>query len=360
MESPLYLAGANKSMTRLLPQTLPYALLACLALTVMSSSAQAQIQLQRYSFERVLMGSPIKITLYALDEPTANQAAEAAYDRIAELDRVLSDYKADSELSKLSATAGSGERVTVSPDLWTVLQRSQRLAEATEGAFDVTVGPYVRLWRRARRNKEFPAAERLAEARQAVGYKKLRLDPDRHTAQLIEAGMRIDLGGIATGYAVDEAMKRLKQHLIDRALIDASGDILASDPPPGEPGWKIGIAPLEASGAPSRYLLLRNLSVTTSGDAFQHVVFDGKRYSHIVDPATGLGLTDQSSVTVIASDCITADSLATAVSVLGPVKGLQLIEATPAAALIVRNRHDMVETFESDRFVGYLIELNRK
>jgi thiamine biosynthesis lipoprotein len=322
-----------------------------LVATAAQSLGAAQTELRRYAYERVLMGAPVKLTLYAATEPSANRAADAAYDRIAELDRILSDYKPDSELSRLSDSAGSGHAVPIGPDLWAVLERSQELAERTAGAFDVTVGPYVRLWRRARRNKEFPSHARLDEARQAVGYKKLKLDPARHTAKLLVPGMRLDLGGIATGYAVDEAMKVLKEHEIDRALIDASGDILASEAPPGEAGWKIGIAPLDPAGPPSRYISLRNLAVTTSGDAFQHVVFDGKRYSHIVDPATGLGLTNQTTVTVIAADCITADSMATAVSVLGPAKGLKLIESTPrASAIIVRNRDGMVETFESKRF----------
>lgn len=329
--------------------------LATLFALAATSATAAETELRRYTYERVLMGSPVKITLYSAAEPTANHAAEAAYTRIAELDAILSDYKADSELSQLSATSGGGKPVKLSGDLWTVLEQAQQLAEKTDGAFDVTVGPYVRLWRRARRNKEFPSAERLAEARTAVGYKKLKLDPAQRTARLFVPGMRLDLGGIATGYAVDEAMKRLKQHGIDRALIDASGDILVSEPPPGEPGWKIGIAPLEAAGPPSRYLSLRNLSVTTSGDAFQHVVFDGKRYSHIVDPTTGLGLTDQSTVTVIAPDCITADSLATAVSVLGPDMGLRMIESMPRAALFfVRNRDGKIETFASVGVERYL------
>ena len=128
--------------------SLPYALAACLAFSALASSAAAQTALRRYAYERVLMGSPIKITLYAAAEPAANRAAESAYERIAELDQILSDYKADSELSKLSATAGSSQDVPLSPDLWAVLERSQRLAEETNGAFDVTVGPYVRLWRR--------------------------------------------------------------------------------------------------------------------------------------------------------------------------------------------------------------------
>ncbi len=324
---------------------------ALLVAVAIPSLATAQTDLHRYAYERVLMGAPVKLVLYAAVAPSANRAADAAYERIAELDQILSDYKADSELSLLSATAGSGQVVAVGPDLWSVLERAQQLADQTGGAFDVTVGPYTRLWRRARRNKEFPPAESLAEARLAVGYKKLKLDSAKHTAQLSAPGMRLDLGGIATGYAADEAMKVLKAHGIERALIDASGDILVSEPPPGEEGWKIGIAPLNPAGPPSRYLSLRNRSVTTSGDAFQHVVLNGKRYSHIVDPATGLGLTDQSSVTVIAADCITADSVATAASVLGSSKGLKLVESTPAAAAFFVREHDgRVETFASDRF----------
>ena len=161
--------------------------------------------------------------------------------------------------------------------------------------------------------------------------------------------MRLDLGGIAAGYAADEALTALNQKGVTRAMIDASGDIVVGDPPPGTEGWRIGIAPLtDPKGPPSRFLLLKNASVTTSGDAFQHVEFGGKRYSHIVDPRTGLGLTDQSSVTVVARDGTTADSLATAVSVLGPTRGLELIERTAgAAALIVRNVDGKLETRES-------------
>lgn len=340
---------------RLLP-ALWAALAAPYAAVTAADVTSAEPEQRRYHYERVLMGSPVKLILYSETEASANLAAEAAFDRIATLDRILSDYKTDSELSKLSATAGSGKNVPVSGELWTVLDRAQQLAKATGGAFDITVGPYVRRWRRARRNKEFPSAERLAEARQAVGFKKLELNHKGRTAQLLAAGMRLDLGGIATGYAVDEAMKVLTQHGVRRALIDASGDILVSEPPPGASGWKIGIAPLEPAGPPSRYVSLHNMAVTTSGDAFQHVVFNGKRYSHIVDPQTGLGLTDSSTVVVIAPDCITADSQATAVSVLGPAKGLKLIESTAqAAAMIVRNRDGAVETFSSDRLEGYLL-----
>jgi thiamine biosynthesis lipoprotein len=162
----------------------------------------------------------------------------------------------------------------------------------------------------------------------------LRLDPEKKTAEPLVPNMRLDLGGIAMGYAADEALAVLKRHGITRAMVDASGDIVCGDAPPEAKGWKIGIAPLtESQGPPSRFVFLTNAALTTSGDAFQYVEIDGVRYSHIVDPKTGRGLTIRSSVTVTAPDCITADSLATAVTVLGPERGLELVKSTAKAAL---------------------------
>jgi thiamine biosynthesis lipoprotein len=298
------------------------------------------------------MGVPFKIILYAPNQETANAAFAAAFSRIAQLDRALSDYDPESELSRLSRTAPSEVGVRVSDDLWAVLARSQQLAAETRGAFDVTVGPYIRLWRRARRSKQLPSPERLLQARAAVGHEHLKLDARRYTARLLVPDMRLDLGGIAMGYAVDEALEVLRARGITRALVDASGDIGVGDPPPGQAGWTIDVAPLSADGPPARQISLAGAAVTTSGDAFQHVEIDGRRYSHIVDPRTGMGLTDRSGVTVIARDCITADSLATAVSVLGPREGLALVEKTPgAAALVVRaTGNESPESFESARF----------
>ncbi|HEV7226441.1 MAG TPA: FAD:protein FMN transferase, partial [Pirellulales bacterium] len=318
----------------------------------------AEPQLGRFEFQQIHMGVPVKLVLYSADQPSANQAADAAFERIRQLDLILSDYKPESELSRLSRTSGAGKPTPVSDDLWRVLWPAQQLAERTQGAFDVTVGPYVRLWRRARRSGEFPTSERLAEARRSVGYRHLKLDERRRTAELLAPEMRLDLGGIAAGYAADEALKTLKERGVERALIDISGDLLAGEAPPGRSGWTIGIAPAtRADGPPTRHMSLRHAALTTSGDAFQHVVIDGKRYSHIVDPRTGIGLTDQSSVTVIAADCITADSLATAVSVMGPKQGLKLIEETPgAAALVMRNIDGEMEMHASRRLHDFEIE----
>ena len=329
----------------------------CLGVAAIAQARAAEAPLGRFESTQPQMGVPFKLILYATDQQAAKGAFDAAFARIAELNGMLSDYDRHSELSRLSRMAPTQQPVTVSDDLWRVLARSQKLAARTAGAFDVTVGPYVRLWRRARRQKQLPSSERLAEARAAVGHRNLKLDPHTRAVRLLAPDMRLDLGGIAMGYAVDEALKVLRARGITRALIDASGDIHAGDPPPGKCGWMIGVAPLSRAGTARREIRLANAAVTTSGDAFQYVEIDGRRYSHIVDPRTGLGLTDRSGVTVIAPDCTTADSLATAVSVLGPDAGLAVVEETPgAAAFIVRENGDgPPQTFTSRRFESFVV-----
>jgi thiamine biosynthesis lipoprotein len=312
--------------------------------------------LRRFEFSRPQMGVPFRIVLYASDTNTAHAAAEAAFARVSALNDKLSDYEYDSELSRLSRSSGSGTNVPVSPELWLVLSRAQDLAARTDGAFDVTVGPFVSLWRKARREKRLPDPERLAEARAAVGYRHLVLDPKHRTALLRQPFMRLDLGAIAKGYAADEALKTLRLRGVRRAMVAAAGDIAAGDPPPGKTGWRIAIAALDVTNAPpERHVLIRNCGLSTSGDLFQHLEIDGVRYSHIVDPRTGLGLTDHSLITVIARDDITADSLDTAVSVLGPERGLKLVEQTGGAALhLVRKPGGQIEEATSKRFTGWL------
>lgn len=337
---------------------LSYGLLVAASLAVGQATDRPR---ERFEFTQIQMGMPFKIVVYASGEDSANAAARAAYARVRQLNGVMSDYDPESELMRLCRTAGSGKAIPVSRDLLTVLSRAQHLSEQSEGAFDVSVGPFVRLWRSARKIGNFPTPEQVAAARMVVGYRLIRIDKEAGTVELLKTGMQLDLGGIGAGYAVDEALKVLAQEGIKSALVDASGDIGVSDPPPGKPGWRIGIAPLEPDAEPSRYLLLRNAAVTTSGDAFQFVEFEGKRYSHIVDPKTGLGLTERSSVTVIARDCTTADSYTKAVMILGPGKGFPLIEATKdAAAIIVRAPHGMVETLVSKRLSEYEVPGERQ
>jgi FAD:protein FMN transferase len=308
---------------------------------------------QRFSKTELHMAVEFEVVLYAADEATAGRAFHAAFDQVARLNAIMSDYEPDSELSRLSETAGSGKAVPISRELFAVLSASQVLAERSGGAFDVTVGPLTKLWRRARRQRELPTAERIAEARAAGGHRYLRLDESKQTATLTRPNMRLDLGGIAKGFAADEALKAIRECGIQSALVRASGDIVAGDPPPRQDGWLVGLAPLDAEAKPERFISLANAAVSTSGDSRQHLVIDGRRYSHLIDPRSGSPVEGRSSISVIARNGTTADSLASAVAVLGPAEGMELVETTPdAAALTIWQPNDEVEPrmVESKRF----------
>jgi thiamine biosynthesis lipoprotein len=307
--------------------------------------------LERYSDTQPHMGVLVTIVLYAPDRNTANRGFEAAFARFEQLDGVFSDYASSSEAMQLSSAAPMERGKAVSDDLWQVLLRAQDLSRRTGGAFDVTVGPVTKLWRRARRRREMPPEDRLLEARGAVGYAHVELDDRQRTVRLTRANMRLDFGGIAKGYAADEALRVLRKMEIHAALVNASGDIAVADAPPNSKGWKIGIAPLKAEGPPSRFLYMKNAGIATSGDAFQYVEIDGRRYSHIVDPRTGLGLSTRSSVTVIAPRGMQADGVASAVSVLGPREGIALAEKMCGVfALVVVAEGDKVRTHTSAGF----------
>ncbi len=314
---------------------------------------------QRHEFESKHMGVTFRVVLYAEDRATAEKASRAAFARIAELDQIMSDYKQNSELMKLCKAndAAPGKPIKVSKDLLTVLIAANELSKKSDGAFDATVGPVVQLWRLARRTQQLPAKKELEEALGKVGYDKLSINPTTSEVSLKVPGMRLDLGGIGKGFAADEVMKLLREkHGIQQALVAASGDITCGDAPPGKDGWVVDIAPI-AKSLPVRSLKLANLSVSTSGDLEQFVEIDGVRYSHIVNPKTGLGLTGRRSVTVIAKRGIDADSLTKAASILPPEKAFQLIDTFDGAAtyIVVKETDNAKESvIASKRFEQYL------
>jgi thiamine biosynthesis lipoprotein len=277
------------------------------------------------------MGAPWKIKVFATDQAAGTAAIDAALLEVGRLDGVLSDYNPESELSRLSAAAPMQEPVAVSDDLWTVLVAAESFCAKSDGAFDITVGPLTTLWRQARRTGKMPREDKLAAARAAVGSDGIELDDAARRVRLTKPGMRLDAGGIGMGYAADCAMAILKDHGITSAMVDASGDILVSDAPPGTDGWRILVAPLRPGGE-GETITLVNAAITTSGDAFQAVEIDGTRYSHIVDPRTGIGVKGFSAVTVIAPDAMTADALATAASILGNLERTRLVTDTPGAS----------------------------
>ncbi|MBE0542883.1 MAG: FAD:protein FMN transferase [Verrucomicrobia bacterium] len=307
--------------------------------------------LNRFEFQQPHMGTLFTITLYAPEASLAREAAEAAFVRIAALEQMMTDYDPESELMQLCQQP-VGQPVRVSDELFALLEKGQRLAALTDGAFDVTIGPVVRHWRRARRTETLPSPEALARAQAPVGWRKLKLNSRNQTATLTVPDMQLDLGGIAKGYAADQALAVLKAHGLKRALVAASGDIAVGEPPPGRRGWRVGVGALDrAEDALARNLLLRNVAVSTSGDTEQFVEIGGKRYSHIVDPRTGIGLTERLQVSIVAKHAADTDSFATAVSVLGVERGLALVESQRGmAAFILRKSGEQTEVHESRAF----------
>jgi FAD:protein FMN transferase len=278
------------------------------------------------------MGVAWTITVYAADHDHALVAVITAHDEVDRLERIFSDYDPESELSRLSARAPTREPVPISEDLWWVLDRAVAWRDASGGAFDPTIGPLTKLWRQSRRSGTMPLPEKLTAARAAVGPKTLRLHPDNRAVELMHRGIRLDLGGIGMGAAIDRVVAVLRDRGITSGMVDASGDIAVIGTPPDRDGWRVAVAALGSAAGDATEVILRDAAVTTSGDAFQAVTIDGIRYSHIVDPRTGLGVAGPAAVTVIAPDCITADALATAASVLGAADGMPLVAATPGAA----------------------------
>lgn len=250
-----------------------------------------------------------------------------AFDRVAALNHSLSDYLPESEINRL-AQAPAGVAFPVSEDLFVLFEKAGRLTAETEGAFDITAGPLIRLWRLARKNQALPSAEQVASAKARTGFHHLVLDPEKRTILKKIDGMLFDLGGIAKGYAADAALTILKEGGFPRSLVAASGDIVVGDAPPGEVGWKIGIETLELGRdlKDLETVSLVNAAISTSGDSRRYLELDGVRYSHIVSSRSGLGLTERLGASVIAPDATTSDSHATAVVLLGTKEGLQFID----------------------------------
>lgn len=308
--------------------------------------------LQRFAFEEPHMGTPFRMVLYAPDSIVAHQAAGAAFARIAALDAFLSNYRADSELMQLVATAGTDAAVRVSDDLWTVLAAAQELATQTDGAFDVSIGPLAKLWRRAFRRQALPDSSTIQYSKARVGYDRIVLDSLHQAVTLATSGMLLDLGGIAKGYAVDEALGVLVSYGINSALVDGGGDIAVSDAPPSALGWRIAVSTVDHVGSiveQERYFV--NQAVATSGDTYRYLQIGETRYSHLIDPRSGVGVTHQALVTVIAPTGIEADALASAISVLGAERGFALIQNRSDVTARWVQRHDSIHTqHQSPRF----------
>ena len=269
----------------------------------------------RFGFTRYLMGTEVKILLYAVDSTEAAGAARQAFNHISELNEQLSDYLIDSEVSRLSKTRG--QPIAVGENLWNVLITGQKIAQASEGSFDVTVGPLTLLWRKAMRRATLPDSVELTNALAAVGYGFLEMDANNRTVQLNGENMRLDLGGIAKGYAADEALKTLVKADFASAAVDIGGDIAIGNAPPGLDGWPVEVFTLNTENElETEKLTLMNCGIAVSGDTYRYLEYDGIKYSHIINPRTGYGVKHERRVAVIAPSAMIADAWASAYSVM--------------------------------------------
>jgi thiamine biosynthesis lipoprotein len=270
------------------------------------------VALHKFTYQQALMGTRFYITLYAENQKNATLAATEAFQLAANVNRACSDYDVTSELMQLNA-APSQQAVTLSPLLFAVLDKALNIAKQTDGAYDPTLGHHSYNWRMARKKGVLPTPEKIAEAISSSGWHHLQLDSRNLTATKKIDNMRLDLGGIAKGYAADIMLDSLQNHHITRASVTAGGEVRLGDPPPGQTGWRVTLKTLDENHQISPEVVeLSNCAISTSGDLHQSITIGGQRYSHIVDPKTGLGLTQRVSATIIGKQATITDALATA------------------------------------------------
>jgi FAD:protein FMN transferase len=295
------------------------------------------------------MGTRCTIIAYHQDRASVERAVMRAIAEIDRLDAMLTTWTASSEVSRINAGAGTGEAVAVSPETFDVLERSLWIARETGGAFDITVGAFKGLWKFDEDNDgSLPRRADVQARLPLVDYRGLVLDAGRHTARLARKGQSITLGGIAKGMIVDRAVAKLRDSGLSDFLVQAGGDMFAAGRH-GERAWRVGIQDPRAGGGTARstdssfaLLALTDSAFNTSGDYERFILRDGKRYHHILDPRTGYPVKGTRSVTVLAPTSFLADTLDTAIFVLGAEKGLKLIAETPGTEAVIVDAENRV------------------
>lgn len=333
--------------------------IACLIVMAIYFSAGPGKQVELDSGHRMVMGTFARVVVIAKDSDAAGKCIESAFAQINKVDDLMSDYKSDSEISSVNRD-GFEKAIRLSQPTYEVLQRSIEFSKLTDGAFDVTVGPLVELFRKAKDKQVLPNQDEITDARSKVGFEKLKIDGQNRTVQFTVEGMQLDLGGIAKGYAVDKAVETMQARGAIGGMIDLGGDIRCFGAPlKGRDHWVIGLQnPNIGKDSAGREVLLKlkmtNGAIATSGDYQQFILIEGKRHSHIINRKTGTSTEGLSSVTIIADNATNADALATAVSVMGTGNGLELIENTPGTeAILITSQPEfqLVKTSGAEKYI---------
>ena len=310
------------------------------------STPLLQAQTRKFSYSEMKMGSAFNLIIVSADSNKANHLARKSYELVDSLNHIFSNYDSSSELSKINASAGLLP-YKMSRAMLDLVQKSQYAYIQSKGAYDISIGPLSSLWRNARKAKLFPEASTVLATKKLVGFAQVKINKRLGTIFLPNADMHLDFGGIAKGYIAQWVINFLKANGIQQALVDAGGDIVMSGPPLNQQGWLIGVnLPETTDQLLNKKLQLSNCSVATSGDVYQFIEYKGVKYSHIINPLTGYGVTNLRNVTIVAKTGATADWLATACSIL-PIKEAKQLAISHQAALLITTLKNGKLVFEA-------------
>ena len=291
------------------------------------------------------MGTAIHVELWQENNVTAEKDIDLVLNEMRRIDALMSPYKPDSEVSIINSLA-TKHPVIISPELFNLIQRSFTFSKLSHGAFDISFASVGYMY--DYRNKQMPSEQQIKSKLSAINYKHIKLDPGNHSIFFTRPGMRIDLGGIAKGYAVDNAIRILQEHGIKQAMVSAGGDTRIIGDKGGRP-WLVGIRDPRNKTKSAVLLPLSQTAISTSGDYERYFIKDGIRHHHIISPKTGDSVHELRSVSILTKESTTADALSTTVFILGLKKGMQLIASLPGVeAIIINNKGKM---FYSDGLV---------
>lgn len=306
--------------------------LALLALLATACATGGDDRPRLVSANRMLMGTTFRIQLVTPDVEAGNRAIEAALDEVARVEELLSEWKQTSQISAVNDAAGQETAIAVGPELYEVVERGLQISQMTGGAFDMTYASCGHLW--SFRDPRIPTGAEITACLAHVDYRRVELEPGGSAIRLPDASMRIGISGIGKGYGVDRAADVLESLGFVDYTVDGGGDLRVSGENVDRP-WRVGVADPRQSGVLTMTLEPRSGAVVTSGDYHLFFELDGKRYHHIVDPETGRPAERSIAVTVIAETAMDADALATGLFVLGPERGLELVESLAGVEALI-------------------------
>jgi thiamine biosynthesis lipoprotein ApbE len=301
-----------------------------------------------------VMGTVLEFKLYCEDREFCNKVISDAYSEVKRLDDMLSNYKANSKLSEVNSLAGTGKTL-VPKEFFELTERSLFFSELTGGMFDVTIGKLLELWRKAQRENTVPGAKTLEKTvSECIGFGKIQLYPEKSEIEIKSPCLSFDLGGIGKGYAIDRAVKILKSKGIKSGIVNFGGEIYAIGAPRGKKGWLIGVKnPIKHKDVLT-FIEVNDIAVSTSGNYERYFEIGGRRFSHIIDPRTGLPVDSVPSVTVIAENATDADALSTAISVMGKEKSIEVLKGLDRVGVMIvtegKNKHTI---YKNGSFQGF-------